>query len=112
MISNPNEKKKITLKHFKHRRRKRPKHEHEKQILEIEEVKFRARIEEGRKNKTPAFTLSELEKVLKGLTSGKSKDFNGYICELFKVGVIGGDLKLSLLMMVNQMNVNLSFLSV
>ena len=47
--------------------------------------------------------MDELEKALKGLKTGKSKDFNGYICELFKEGVIGTDLKQSLLMMFNQM---------
>ena len=47
--------------------------------------------------------MTELEKVLKSHKSGKSKDFNGLICELFKEGVAGKDLKQSLLMMFNQM---------
>ena len=34
---------------------------------------------------------------------GKSKDPNNYICELFKEGAIGQDLKLSILMMMNKM---------
>ena len=33
----------------------------------------------------------------------KSKDFNGYINELFKEGVAGTDLKTTLLMMFNEM---------
>ena len=47
--------------------------------------------------------MNELEKVLKNLKNEKSKDFNGYINELFKEGVVGSDLKLSLLMMFNEM---------
>ena len=34
--------------------------------------------------------------------SGKSKDPNNYICELFKEGVIGSDIKISVLMIMNQ----------
>ena len=61
------------------------------------------RIEHARKHKSEEFTMAELEKVLKNLKNDKSKDFNGYINELFKEGVAGKDLKQSLLMMFNQM---------
>ena len=54
-------------------------------------------------NKSEPFDITELEKVLKSLKAGKSKDPNNYICELFKDGVIGKDLKASLLMLMNQM---------
>ena len=47
--------------------------------------------------------MIELDKVLKSLKAGKSKDPNNYVCELFKPGVIGSDLKLSIPMMMNQM---------
>ena len=47
--------------------------------------------------------MEELDKVLKSLKNGKSKDPDQYICEMFKEGVIGTDLKLSLLMMMNKM---------
>ena len=47
--------------------------------------------------------MNELDNVLKSLKTGKSKDPNNYINELFKEGVIGTDLKLSILMMMNQM---------
>ena len=47
--------------------------------------------------------MNELNKVLKSLKAGKSKDPNNYVCELFKPGVIGSDLKISILMMMNQM---------
>ena len=93
VITNPNEKKHITLKHFRHRMRKRPTHEDTKEIAHIKETTFSMRIEEASKIKSPNFTMHELEKVLKHLKNEKSKDFNGYICELFKEGVVGTDLK-------------------
>ena len=49
------------------------------------------RLELTKKKKSTPFTMEELDKVLKSLKSGKSKDSNGYICELFKEGVIGED---------------------
>ena len=52
--------------------------------------------------------MFELEKVLKNLKRGKSKDFNGLICELFQEGVIGTNLKESLLMMFNEMKDDMS----
>ena len=47
--------------------------------------------------------MKELNKVLANLKSGKSKDSDGYISELFKDGIIGSNLKESLLMMFNSM---------
>ena len=48
-----------------------------------------------KQKKTPPFKMEELNKVPKSLKAGKSKDPEGYICELFKDGVIGTDIKLS-----------------
>ena len=91
VITNPNEKKVIIQKHFEHRMRKRPTHLDVKDTDNIKETLFDIRIELASKNKSPEFTMIELEKVLKNLKVGKSKDFSGYICELFKEGVAGND---------------------
>ena len=45
--------------------------------------------------------MAELQRVLKSLKTGKSKDPDEYIAELFKGGAVGNDLKVSLLMMMN-----------
>ena len=103
VITNPDEKKTVTSKHFEHRMRKRPLHKDAKKIAEIQEDTFKMRLEESRINKSLPFSMNELEKVLKSLKIGKSKDSDGYICELFKEGVIGTNLKESLLMMFNLM---------
>ena len=47
--------------------------------------------------------MDELNEVLKHLKTGKSKDPNDYIYELFKDGIIGSDLRKSLLLMINKM---------
>ena len=83
--------------------RKRPTHKEVSDIVKIQDKTFLMRIEHTRKNKSEDFTMAELEKVLKNLKNDKSKDFNGYINELFKEGVAGKYLKHSLLMMFNQM---------
>ena len=54
-------------------------------------------------NKSPPIDMVEVNKVLKSLKVGKSRDPENYICDIFKEGVIGTDLKLSLLMMFNKM---------
>ena len=46
--------------------------------------------------------MKELDIVLKSLKKGKSKDPDSYTCELFKEGVIGKDLKESILIMMNK----------
>ena len=56
-----------------------------------------------KKKKSADFDISELEKVLKSLKGGKSKDPDGYISELFQIDIIGTNLKKSLLMMFNSM---------
>ena len=103
VITNPEEKKNITLTHFKHRMRHRPVVEEVKDIVKLGNNLFEERLRESKTKKSEPFDMKELEKVLKSLKTGKSKDPNNYICELFKEGVIGTDLKLSILMMMNHM---------
>ena len=83
VIANPEEKKRVTINHFEHRMRIRPRHQETKEIGEIQEDILKLRIEQAKVIKGLPFTMSELEEVLKSLKIGKSKDFNGYICEIF-----------------------------
>ena len=59
------------------------------------------RSEEASKNKTPDWTLSDLEYVLKYLKKDKCRDPFGYINEIFKPDVCGKDLKLAILKLMN-----------
>ena len=102
IITNPEEKKKVTLKHFEERMRKRKVKDEVKKIVDLNEKVFKMRVNEARNNISPEFSMDELEKVLKSLKSGKSKDPENYINELFKENMIGSDLKKSILMMMNK----------
>ena len=95
VITNPNEKKKVILKHFEHRMRKCPaKEEFSDEVLSNKKL-FETRLKESKLKKSPQFDMDELESVLKSLKTGKSTDPYNYILELFREGVIGKNLKLS-----------------
>ena len=55
------------------------------------------------KKKSPDWTMKDLEVVLKNLKRNKSRDFEGYLNEIFKLDVIGDDLKESLILMFNML---------
>ena len=46
--------------------------------------------------------MKELEDTLKSMKLGKSRDPENFVKDIFKEGVIGTDLKMSILMMVNR----------
>ena len=102
VITNPKEKKIVTLDHFSHRMRKRKVKEEVKEVIDLNFDLFEKRLIESKNNKSPPFEIEELEKVLKSLKSGKSKDPDDLVCELFKEGTLGNDLKLSLLLLMNK----------
>ena len=102
VITNPKEKKLVTLDHFAHRMRKREVKDEVTKVVSLKYKLFEKRLKESKEKKSPPFQLKELEKVLKSLKGGKSKDPDNYVSELFKEGVIGSDLKGSLLLLMNK----------
>ena len=62
-----------------------------------------ARLLELRKQKSPPWDLSVMNKTLSCLKNNKARDPNGLINELFKEGLIGIDLKVALILMFNSM---------
>ena len=54
-------------------------------------------------NKSPDWTMKDLEAVLKNLKMNKSRDFERYLNEIFKLDVIGDNLKESTLLMINML---------
>ena len=55
----------------------------------------------SRKRKSPDWTISDIDKALSDLKNNKSRDPQGYINEIFKHGVVGDNMKNSLVMMMN-----------
>ena len=96
-------KKSVILDHFQHRMRKRGVKDEIREIEKNNNELFEKRLNETKKVKSPPFNMIELNKVLKSLKTGKSKDHENYVCELFKPCVIGSDLKNSILIMMNHM---------
>ena len=103
VITNPKEKSKITSEHFNHRMRKRMYIDNVEEVAQINEDLFNARLKEAKENISHPLKKEELDKVIKGHKIGKCKDPDNYIFELFSDGVIGDDLRNSLLIMMNKM---------
>ena len=53
-------------------------------------------------NKTPDWEMDDLDIVLKNLKPDKSRDALGYLNEIFKPDIIGSDLKLAILKLMNK----------
>ena len=59
------------------------------------------RFEYLKHQKSPSWTEEELSSALKSLKNNKARDPSGFINEIFKAGVIGRDLKTTLLQLIN-----------
>ena len=94
LVTNQKEILELSLQHHKNVLKNRSikddlkKHEKEREQLAV------LRMEEASKNKTPDWTLDDLEVVLKGLKNKKCRDPLGYINEIFKSDVCGDNLKM------------------
>ena len=64
---------------------------------------FQLKMKLAQRRNSPDWTMSDLNKVLSKLKNNKSRDFQGYINEIFKPNVIGEDLKQSLLIMFKKL---------
>ena len=73
-----------------------------KHIQEDKEELCKLRIKLAKKNKTPPWTMAQLETVLNYLKKNKSRDPLGYANELFHDEVAGDDLKVAILEMLNR----------
>ena len=103
VITNREEKKHVILKHFAHRMRKRPVKDEVTEIVDLNEKLFKQRLTNVKSVRSSPFSMEELTITLKNLTLGKSRDPDNLVCDIFKEGVIGDNLKESILMMMNRM---------
>ena len=93
---------KLYLKTYKQRMRNRV---IKKELIEFKEIKedlFDKRLKLANEKKSKLWSIGELEKALRYLKNSKSRDPSGWVNELFKDGVAGKNLKLSLLHIVNK----------
>ena len=94
--------KKVILRKFQQRMRRRPALPAIKEIMKLKEENVRRILKTCRNVKTPPWTENELKIVLKSLKNQKCRDPAGLINEIFKPGVIGLDLQHSLLELFNK----------
>ena len=68
----------------------------------MREELFQQRLKQSKQNKSPAWTMQDLDKVLSHLKNGKSADPTGLVNELFASQNIGDNLKQSILLLMNK----------
>ena len=102
LITNPTELKQLYLDTFKHRLRHRPVQPGFEKILDHQKELFDLRLELAKENKTKPWVIGDLEAAIKSLKTGKCRDPEGIIREIFMEDTMGDDLKQSLLIMCNR----------
>ena len=103
LITNHMELKHLYLKTYTQRLRNRPIKEEFQELKDLKDGVFDARLKLASKKKSEPWKMEDLEAALKALKKDKSRDPNGWCNELFKDGVAGQHLKLSLLNFLNKM---------
>ena len=71
-------------------------------ILQAQDELYLKRLAESKKKTTLPWTLKSSEKVLDSLKTGKCRDPDGLVREIFKKEILGDDLKQSLLLLFNK----------
>ena len=71
-------------------------------LQELKELLFDLRLKLSKQRKSEPWSLDSLHSVLSKLKNNKSRDPHGMVNEIFKPGVIGTDLKISLLKLLNE----------
>ena len=103
LITNHSELKKLYLKTYTQRMRNRPMKSDLDYLKGFKDVLFNTRLKLASMKKSEDWTIEDLEKALKALKKDKARDPNGWCNEIFKDGVAGQNLKLSLLKFFNAM---------
>ena len=102
LITNHEQLKELYLKTYRQRMRNRPIKENLQDLKELKSELFEVRLDISKQNKSKKWKMVHLETALKALKAGKARDPNGWVYELFMDGVIGENLKRSLLHIVNK----------
>ena len=63
---------------------------------------FQMKLKLAEANHSRLWTMKDLETALKDLKTNKARDHEGLVNDIFKLNVIGDDLKRSLLLMLNK----------
>ena len=103
VISGQKDIKNLLGKEYKNRLRTRPVRQDFKPTKERRKRIFDMKIRLSLSKESAPWTMKDLEVALGDLKYNKSRDFEGYVNEIFKTDVIGTNLKESLLLMFNSL---------
>ena len=103
IVTNHTELKNLYLDTYTQRLRNRTMKEEFKEIQDSKRDIFNDRIKISEARKSKPLTMEELEEALKALKKDKAQDHIGWANKLFKDGVAGHSLKISLLDFLNKM---------
>ena len=101
-MSDPKDLKNLLAKEYKERLRTRPVRYDLKDLEKRKKSIFQFKMSLAKSKTSEVWTMLDLEGALGDLKNNKSRDDEGLINEIFKIGVIGEDLKKSLLLMFNR----------
>ena len=102
IITNPDILKTLYLETYVHRLRHRPINPEFADLKKLKENLFDLRIKLAKLRVSKPWCANDLDLVLQKLKKNKSRDPHGLVNELFKPGVIGSDLKCSMLSLLNE----------
>jgi hypothetical protein len=109
LISSPEELKSLYLQTYKTRLRYRPMAADMEELRELKEQLCSKRLELASMTKSNPWTEADLDQVLSKLKNNKSRDPHHLIREIFKPGVIGSDLKSSMIILFNRIKKEIEF---
>ena len=109
LITNPDELKNLYLNTFRYRLRHRPAQPGFEGLLQDQKELFDLRIELAKEEKTEPWEIADLEKAIKSLKTGKCRDPEGILREVFMEECKGEDLKQSLLILYNRIKLTREF---
>ena len=100
IVSTGNEVKEALQKEYTERLRRRPKHPNISKVYKKKTIEIKLKSSEN--NKSSPFKMEEFDNVIFKLKRGKARDPEGWARELFHPQVMGQNLKMSLLSLLNQ----------
>ena len=109
IITNPDILKTLYLDTYVHRLRHRPINPEFIELKQLKETLFDLRIKLAKLRVSKPWCTKDLDLVLQKLKKNKCRDPHGLVNELFKPGVIGSDLKCSLLSLLNEIKRTFQF---
>ena len=107
LVTDPEELKRLYVETYCHRLRHRNIAANYSDVLRLKSELWARRLHHIKAKVTNPWTMANLEKALKSLKTNQARDPLGMINELFKTGIIGNELKIATLRLMNSVKTEL-----